>query len=263
MKIGFMQGRLSPIYKNKIQSFPWKNWKNEIRIAKSNNFKKMEWTLDYPRLKDNPILKNTDKTINFLKKNFLEVDSVTCDFFMQKPFFKKNNNTKDIYHVLNKLQNTQIRKIIIPLVDNSSLEKINNINNIVKIFIEINNDTKKKFIFLFESDFSPSKLKKFIKFFPKKNFGINYDSGNSASLGYDVFKEFKSYAKYIKNIHLKDRLHKGKTIRFGKGKTDFKLLFKLIKKIKYNENLILQSARHKSLHLKELKINRNYIKKFL
>ena len=29
-KIGFMQGRLSPIYRNKIQSFPWMHWKQEL-----------------------------------------------------------------------------------------------------------------------------------------------------------------------------------------------------------------------------------------
>ena len=41
--IGFMQGRLSPMQGKKIQSFPWKNWKNEFEIGKGLNFKIMEW----------------------------------------------------------------------------------------------------------------------------------------------------------------------------------------------------------------------------
>ena len=31
--IGFMQGRLSNLIDNKIQSFPWNNWENEFKIA--------------------------------------------------------------------------------------------------------------------------------------------------------------------------------------------------------------------------------------
>ena len=33
--------------------------------------------------------------------------------------------------------------------------------------------------------------------------GINYDTGNSAGLGYDFNNEIK-YFKYVKNIHIKD-----------------------------------------------------------
>ena len=35
--IGFMQGRLSKIVDNKIQSFPWESWEEEFRLAKSIN----------------------------------------------------------------------------------------------------------------------------------------------------------------------------------------------------------------------------------
>mgnify|MGYP007072153412 CR=1 FL=1 len=55
-RIGFMQGRLSPIVDGKIQSFPWDNWKNEIIIAKSIGLSQMEWTLDQDRLYENPLM---------------------------------------------------------------------------------------------------------------------------------------------------------------------------------------------------------------
>ena len=38
IKLGFMQGRLVPPEQNKIQSFPWKNWDKEFKIA--NEIKK-------------------------------------------------------------------------------------------------------------------------------------------------------------------------------------------------------------------------------
>ena len=35
---------------------------------------------------------------------------------------------------------------------------------------------------------------------------VNYDSGNSASLGYSVTEEFAAYGNRIGSIHIKDRL---------------------------------------------------------
>ena len=55
-KIGFMQGRLVPSEKkNRIQYFPEKNWKKEILLAKKNNYKIMEWTVNIENINKNPI----------------------------------------------------------------------------------------------------------------------------------------------------------------------------------------------------------------
>ena len=62
-----------------------------------------------------------------------------------------------------------------------------------------------------ETDLKPSILLELIKKMKNKIF-INYDIGNSASKGYDFNKE-KKYFKFVKNIHLKDRIKKGSTVR--------------------------------------------------
>ena len=51
-RIGFMQGRLVPSEKKeRIQYFPEKNWKKEILLAKKNNYKLMEWTINIENIK--------------------------------------------------------------------------------------------------------------------------------------------------------------------------------------------------------------------
>ena len=62
-------------------------------------------------------------------------------------------------------------------------------------------------------------------------------------MSYDIESEFKLYGKYIKNIHIKDRLKRGKTVKLGSGNVNFSKFFKLINKINYNGALILQTAR--------------------
>ena len=70
--------------------------------------------------------------------------------------------------------------------------------------------------------------------------GINYDTGNSAGLNYDLDDEIK-YFKYVKNIHIKDRILNGKTGRLGEGNCAYKKVFKVIKG-KYKGNFILQTS---------------------
>ena len=266
-----MQGRLSPTEKNKIQFFPEKNWKKEFFFAKQLGLKNMEWTLDHKDLYKNPIFtKNGKKKIKELSKKYnVTIKSLTGDCFMQKPFWKykdKSKHVQDLKKIVKACSDLKIKYIIFPLVDNSSIKDKNEEKIIILEFKKLNKFlTRNKVQILFESNYSPKNLKDFIKKFDKKNFGINYDTGNSASFDYDSTNEFKQYGKYIKNIHIKDRVCNGKTIRLGKGNADFKKIFKNIYRIKYNNLLIFQTARSlkKNDDINELKINLSFIKKII
>ena len=186
---------------------------------------------------------------------------------MEKPFWKlKDKKFLEMFiKIVSACSNLGIKYLIVPLVDNGSLSKKKFEKNLIKI-LKDNNEflIKKKEIILFESDLNPAKLKIFIKKFPRGNFGINYDTGNSASLGYDIETEFNAYGKYIKNIHIKDRIYKGKTVRLGRGNANFETLKKLLIKINYNKHIILQTARgEKNKDIEKLKINLKFLKKKL
>jgi L-ribulose-5-phosphate 3-epimerase UlaE len=270
MKIGFVKGRLlDSEKKNAIQFFPSKNWKKEIKIAIKNRINLIEWTINLENIKKNPIYneKLLRQLIEFKKKNNIKINSVTCDFFMQNPFYKLKNKKDKIKNleILKKVimngQKAGICLFILPLVDNSSIKNFHqekelrstlNNNNFLKLL-------RKNSQILFELDYSPRKIIKFIKKFNLKKFGINYDTGNSACCDYDINKE-KIYFKYVKNIHIKDRLKNGPSVRLGNGNWDYLSFFNILKKIKYNNNLILQTARAKNgNHIEEI----NYSKKFI
>ena len=270
-KVGVMQGRLVDQETSKIQSFPWNSWKKEFKILNQNKFNFLEWTVDEENFFKNPINTRTGrKKINKLKKKFkIKILSLTADFFMQKPFFKENKKKKinlcfkKLKTILINSNKVEIKFIIIPLVDNSSLPK-NKMNLFVKKISEIKNVLKSnKQMILFESDFGPKNLSKFLKRFDSKFFGINYDTGNSASLGYKLKDEIP-YFKFVKNIHLKDRSYKSTTKRLGRGDFNFTKFFNFILKSKYKGNFIFQAARSKyNRHIEEILINKNYIVKLI
>ena len=136
---GVMQGRLvPPEIKNKIQSFPWKSWQKEFHLAKKLRLKLIKWTLDNKNFYKNPLLnsKYFEKIKNLSEKNNIRIESVTCDFFMEKPYFKQNKKNqieikKKILFLINSCLILNIKYIVLPLVDNTSLKTKKDENTIV------------------------------------------------------------------------------------------------------------------------------------
>ncbi len=259
-----MQGRLvEREIKNKLQSFPIKNWHNEIRLAKKYKIKFIEWTLDYNKFYENPLIKNPKKVKEILKKNKVLVKTVTCDFFMQKPPFKKENKTTEyLFKLISVSKIIGIKLIVIPLVDNSSIKINCNEQQIINYFKELKKKiTLQDVKIIFELDLEPKKVRKFIKKLDN-SFGINYDLGNSAFYGYS-FNDEKLYFSKVLNVHLKDRNYLGHSVPFGKGLVNFEIFFNYMKKIKYRNLYILQSyiPRYKNSKLNTLQ-NLKIIQKY-
>ena len=165
--------------------------------------------------------------------------------------------------VLNACAKLNIKYIVLPLVDNGKIVSeseyliLHNFLNKVTPVLK-----KSKIKIAFETNFNPLKNKKFIDKFNPNIFGINYDTGNSAALGFDPDDEFNCYSNNIMNVHLKDRLYSGTTVPLGTGNTDFVKVMRLLKEIQYNGNYILQTARAQDgNHVSTLIKYKNYIEK--
>ena len=266
--IGFIQGRLVKKVFDRIQAFPLSSWKDEIKIAIDNHFNIMEWTIDYDFFYENPIFKEEDRNY-FLEKKDFQIKSITLDFSMHVPFWKcvgsmKNEVIKRHLELIENISATNIEILVLPLVDNGSIENKEQEESLIKGLDIISKSLEKynKKI-AFESDYKPKDLKRLINKFDPNIYGINYDTGNSASLGYLVDDEIESYGNHIINVHIKDRLYKGTTVPLGMGSFDFKFFFNKVKQLDYDGNFILQTARDDSNHIEALNKNRKYIESFI
>lgn len=266
-RIGFMQGRLSPMVNSKIQAFPYENWQNEFSIAKINNYPLLEWTLDYENPYTNPLMtEDGRREINSLMKvNNLEIATLTGDCFMQAPFWKfsgafANSLILNLYQIVECCGLIGIKYIVIPLVDGGQINTKHEEDFLVSTLLKIeaylvSSEVK----IIFESDFSPVRLVELMDRLDTSNFGINYDIGNSAALGYDPEEEIGLYGNRIYNVHIKDRLYGGTTVPLGRGDADFEKAFKALNKCAYQGNFILQTARAMDeQHLEVLNSYRNF-----
>jgi L-ribulose-5-phosphate 3-epimerase len=250
-KIGFMQGRLSPMVDGKIQAFPWSDWLNEFPLAYGLGLKAMEWTLDQAQLDENPLLTvQGQKQIRQLCEAYqVTVPSLTGDCFMQAPFWKAHGEgerelKEDFIKIAHACSSVGVEMIVVPLVDNGALDNAHQEDILVE-FLLSNADFFRalRLRIIFESDFMPKEVSRFIDQLPVDIFGINYDIGNSAALGYLPEEEFACYGARIVNVHIKDRILGGTTVPLGTGNADFSTVFRLLREVSYNGNLIMQTAR--------------------
>jgi hypothetical protein len=176
-RVGFMQGRLSPIRNGRIQSFPWDTWREEFETASKLEFKKMEWTIDSENFSSNPILTSGGQLeINNLKRHFcVEIPSVTCDYFMENPPWKSDPEELflRIKSILEGMSEVGAKILVIPLVDNSSLGDSIKFSTVEHFFGRLTN----LLIFTnikvaFETDLKPKSFLSFINVFNKDIFGV-------------------------------------------------------------------------------------------
>jgi len=250
-QIGFMQGRLCERVDGKIQAFPWRDWENEFPAAAAIDLHLMEWTLDQERLYENPLMAadGQEKIRGLCQQYDISISSLTGDCFMQAPFWKTSGKARtdlesDFLAIGRACAAVGIRMMVVPLVDNGRLETAKQENDLVDFLLAQQPFlTEHQLQVIFESDFTHPELARFIARLPSERFGINYDIGNSAALGFNPAEEFAAYGARVVNVHVKDRVLGGTTVPLKTGSADFDAVFSALAQQNYQGNFILQTAR--------------------
>lgn len=268
--IGIMQGRLLPPENGKLQSFPSIDWKSEFCYAKVSGMNCIEWIFDYAEGYQNPLMNGLDRlTIHHLMNGFgVKVRSVCGDYFMRQPFLDMSVVEKGIilFALIDAAHRVNANKIVIPFVDASSLLGSSYKRGDAVALLQAGAEYANTYgISLnLEMDLSPQDFAGFLESVGQSNVFVNYDTGNSASLGYDPVEEFDAYGPLIGSVHIKDRLLGGESVPLGKGNADFPTIFSLLKKTDYEGDYILQTAR--GIDGNEIRLaisNKMFVKEFL
>ncbi len=246
-----MQGRLSPQVDGKIQAFPWACWAEEFPQAEQGGLHLMEWTLDQERLYENPLLTPAGQAqIRALcARHRIAIPSLTGDCFMQAPFWKAQGAARvqlerDFVAIAAGCAAVGITFVVVPLVDNGRIETDAQRDALCEALDRLSGVLREhRLRVVFESDYEPRRLAAFIAALDPALFGVNYDIGNSAALGYDPTAEIAAYGARIFNVHVKDRVLGGTTVPLGTGSADFDRVFAALAGLGYAGNYILQTAR--------------------
>jgi L-ribulose-5-phosphate 3-epimerase len=265
-KLFVMQGRLSPPIEGFIQRFPKLTWQSEFEMLNSLNLDGIEWTVDLDGFSDHPLVNP-----NFFENKFV-IDQgkihhyITCDFFMQLEIYadiqtrqiKLDNLNQFFFELLNSPSIKGKSTLIVPLVDNGSPLSSDDWNCTIEFFKNFETKLRNSGCKIaFELDLNPISQKEFIDELGSELYGVNYDTGNSTSMGWDPNEEIVTLNGLIFHVHIKDRKFKGSTVPLGKGDTNFVQIFKLLRTINYRGSFTLQAARIPEIN--EIDTIRSYV----
>jgi L-ribulose-5-phosphate 3-epimerase len=249
--IGIMQGRLSPPVGDTIQAFPAEHWADEFPAAREAGIASIEWIYDIDGDDVNPIC--TDAGITRLKELQaligVRVESLCADYFMPRPLLKGSDADRaerraKLLWLLDRAIALGVNRVVLPFVDASKIEDATQSRDLATFLSGIIQDagpgTPEIHI---ESSLPPHSFADLLASIDHPLVKVNYDSGNSSSLGYDSDEEFAAYGPRIGSIHIKDRVLHGTTVPLGTGDADFPKLLRNIESIGYTRPLILQAAR--------------------
>lgn len=249
--LGIMQGRLLPKYLGRYQAHPVGYWQDEFPVAASLGLDYIEFILDYNDAWQNPLL--TDDGAADIRAvseaSGVGVRSVCADYFMEAPLHAADQEVaaesrRVLERLIGRAGELGISDIVIPCVDQSTLGG----DDAMKRLAEALEATRKSWEgrgvnMALETDLNPERFSRLLDMLPYRHVTVNYDTGNSASLGYDVQEEFAAYGHRISDIHIKDRVLGGGSVQLGAGNTRFDRFFDALEGIDFHGIFVMQVYR--------------------
>jgi hexulose-6-phosphate isomerase len=252
--IGIMQGRLSPPLHGRIQAFPAGTWQEEFARASEAGLQAIEWIYDVEDADTNPIgdAAGLEEMRLLSKKHGIAVQSLCADYFMPFPLVRATEaewetRLQKMEWLLGQCHLAGVRHVVLPFVDNSRIDSAQDRLDVRRLFQRLKATLDRLDLQIhLETSLGPEEFRTLVEEIGNPRVRVNYDSGNSASLGYAAGQEWGAYGNLIGSVHIKDRLKGAGTVPLGSGNADFPALARCLKQIDYQGRFILQVARGKT-----------------
>lgn len=272
MRIGIMQGRLIPPEKGRFQAFPRSRWPEEFPLAAAADLRTIEWIFDEYAMDVNPLASDEGiaRVRELASRERIEVLSVCADYFMDRPFLRVSAVEREerlliCFWLIERARFLGANRIIMPFVDASAIETDSELDTVANLLLRILSVAGRARVEIhLETSLPPRRFATLLDRIPHPYLKVNYDSGNSASLGYAIGEEFSAYGHRIGSVHIKDRVRGGGTVSLGSGDVDFTELFECLREVAYQGEFILQVARGvPGSELSWVRDNRHFVLKYL
>jgi hexulose-6-phosphate isomerase len=250
-RIGIMQGRLLPPAPGRFQSFPRAEWEREFPRAAEAGLDAIEWIYDAFGEDVNPLAGDDGiaRMRELSAQHGVEVVSSCADYFMDRPLVRahgaeRREITSRLGWLIERARRAGITRIVLPFVDASRITDDDDRRVAVMVLRDALPDAERAGVELhLETDLAPAAFAALLAEIPHSHLKVNYDTGNSASLGYDPREEFAAYGERIGSVHIKDRKRGGGTVPLGTGNADLPAVFAGLHRLRYDGDFVLQAAR--------------------
>lgn len=246
-----MQGRLGAPEEGRFQSFPRQGWRLEIARAAEIGLRGIEWIYDLFGEGANPLetVEGREELRGLLAQHGVAVVSICADYFMDRPLLRCSQ--AENAELLERLQwllgicpEMGVGRVVLPFVDASRIRDESERDQVVANLRQMLPQAERHDVELhLETDLAPQAFRELLDLLDHPLVKVNYDAGNSASLGYRPEDEFAAYGARVGSVHIKDRRLGATTAPLGQGDTDFPSLREQLIQYDYRGDFVLQVAR--------------------
>ena len=220
--LGYVQGRLLKMPKRGYQAFPLENWHEEFALAKQRSLSHVDWVVDTYTLHTNPLLTSSEQVAALTQQSGIAISAICLDFLMFTKDITVNQALASSISYVRAGAEIGANYVMLPLVDGgSTLKKNLDIDVAFDLTRRIAKEANSLGLqVLLELDLPPQGVTRFLETLGVEVL-INYDIGDSASLGYQWEEEVAEYGSLIRSLHIKDRHLGGGPAMLGEGSSDW------------------------------------------
>jgi hexulose-6-phosphate isomerase len=248
LRIGVMQGRLSPRPADKLQEFPWRSYADEFPKAAKLGLHSIEWIFEAPRFEENPLWTEDgrEEIRELIARSGVRVQSVCADYFMARRLAGEGSaaltqNRDVLAELIVHTHAIGADRILIPLLETSAVDTPD-----LKREVAISLKSAVPFAERYgvtlglEMEIAGAEYAKVVQSVGSRHVRAYYDTGNSTAAGFDIAEDIEPLLPLLHAVHIKDRVKAGGSKPLGTGDTNFQAFFPKLLRAGFRGDFVLQ-----------------------
>jgi L-ribulose-5-phosphate 3-epimerase len=248
LRIGVMQGRLSPRPEGKLQEFPWRSYREEFAKAARLGLHSIEWIFEASRYEENPLWTEAgrEEIRELTAQSGVRVQSVCADYFMVhrlagESSLELSQNRDVLADLIVAASAVGADRILIPLLETSAVDSLELQREVVVSLRGAVQIAERYGVTLgLEMEIPGPEYAKLVQSVGSPRVRAYYDTGNSTAQGADVADDIIPLLPLLHAVHIKDRVRGGGSKPLGTGDTNFQGFFPALLRAGFRGDFVLQ-----------------------
>jgi len=248
LRIGVMQGRLSPRPAGKLQEFPWGNYRAEFASAARLGLHSIEWIFEAARFEDNPLWTEAgrEEIRELVAQSGVRVQSVCADYFMVhrlagESSLSLSQNRDVLADLIVAAHAIGADRILIPLLETSAVDTPELKREVVVSLRSVVEVAERYGVTLgLEMEIPGTEYAEVVRSVGSSRVRVYYDTGNSTAQGADIATDIVPLLPMLHAVHIKDRVRGGGSKPLGTGDTNFQGFFPALLRAGFRGDFVLQ-----------------------
>jgi L-ribulose-5-phosphate 3-epimerase len=248
LRVGVIQGRLSPRPPGKLQAFPWPSYAAEFASAARLGFHSIEWIFEAARFEQNPLWTEAgrDEIGELIEQSGVRVQSVCADYFMVHKL--AGERAGDVARNLDVLTELIVAahavgadRILLPLLETSAVDTPELQLEVVASLRAAAPVAERHGVTLgLEMELPGPEYARLIRSVGSPRVRAYYDTGNCTAAGVDIAEDIVPLLPLLHAVHIKDRVRGGGSKPLGTGDTNFAGFFPALLSAGFRGDFVLQ-----------------------